>query len=160
MKRRPLTWGLTNKVLRMALKKPSLYLRCADRYLCHYCVVCKLCIIIFFKILIQKCVQGQARACKNICVFLVLAFLTLSNNDPETEKAIHLISLINKCWQDGFLIVSLVTWPDWGEVFFAYFHRFRKFPGATWLVNVIHAGRAHSQKHVCMGQNCTKTDAS
>ena len=35
------------------------------------------------------------RACKNMCVFLVLAFLTLSNNDPETEKAIHLISLIN-----------------------------------------------------------------
>ena len=108
MKRRLLTRVLTNKVLRMASKKPSLYLRCADRYLCHYCVVCKLCIIIFFKILIQKCVQGQARACKNMCVFLVLAFLTLSNNDPETEKAIHLISLINKCWQDGFLIVLLV----------------------------------------------------
>ena len=72
-------------------KETFLYLRCADRYLCHYCVVCKLCIIIFFKILIQKCVQGQARVCKNMCVFLVLAFLTLSNNDPETEKAIHFL---------------------------------------------------------------------
>ena len=136
MKRRPLTWGLTNKVLRMALKKPSLYLRCADRYLCHYCVVCKLCIIIFFKILIQKCVQGQARACKNMCVFLVLASLTLSNNDPETEKAIHFISLLNKCWQDGFLIASLVTWPDREEVFFAYRTSANSFRGNYSFLNL------------------------